>query len=581
MKKNIIYLILIILLSFWAVRPLAHFGFFPMHDDELIARLYGLHQALLGGQFPPRWIEGLGFGFGYPFYNFYPPLVYYVGEIFHFLGFSLINSTKIVMGLGFVLSGVFMYLLANQFFNKAAALISAVFYIYAPYHALDLYVRGALAEFYAFVFAPALFWSTYKLIKKSNLIWLAINSLFLAGLLLSHNLTAIIVIPFNFVFFAYFCSWEKNKKKTWLKYLLSGLVFVGLTAFFWMPALVEKKYTLVNEILTRELASYRLHFVYLRQLWHSPWGYGGSIFGLEDGISFEIGKLHLIFALLSIPLTILLLKRKRWLGFVLGLFLVLLGLSIYMSSFHSQFIWDLLKPLWYLQFPWRFLILAVFFSSLIAGGVVDYLGQLLKKRYLYWSMLVVILSLVILNNYRYFQPSRYLSVSDGNYLTDTELKWRVSKMSFEFIPNTVATKLSDIGTTQIDINEDEIAEDVFKVVSGDVQARETLNTSHRKILATQGKGVIQFQTYYFPGWQAYVDGEAVPANPSGKLKLITVDIPEGEHQVEIIFTNTMIRSIANYLSLVSLAFLFLIFFQKKDVRVMIKSKGGRDRLGDN
>lgn len=114
--KKYWWLGLILILSFWALAPLFHPGFFPMHDDEQIARLYELHQALSGGQFPPRWVGNLGFGYGYPFYNFYPPLVYYLGEIFYLLGFSLITSTKIVVGLGFVLSGVFIYFLAKEFF---------------------------------------------------------------------------------------------------------------------------------------------------------------------------------------------------------------------------------------------------------------------------------------------------------------------------------------------------------------------------------------------------------------------------------------------------------------------------------
>src|SRR3989344_6475331 len=100
--KKYLGLLFILILSFWAIQPLFHSGFFPMHDDEQIARLYQLHLTLSSGQFPPRWIPDLGFGFGYPFYNFYPPLVYYLGEIFYILGLSLLASTKIVMAMGFI-----------------------------------------------------------------------------------------------------------------------------------------------------------------------------------------------------------------------------------------------------------------------------------------------------------------------------------------------------------------------------------------------------------------------------------------------------------------------------------------------
>jgi len=49
-----------------------------------------------------------------------------------------------MMGLGMLSAGVSMYLLSTSLFNKKAGSIMAVFYLYAPYHALDLYVRGAV-----------------------------------------------------------------------------------------------------------------------------------------------------------------------------------------------------------------------------------------------------------------------------------------------------------------------------------------------------------------------------------------------------------------------------------------------------
>lgn len=566
--KKIWPILLIIVLSYLSIKPLFHSGFFPMHDDEQIARLYELDQALLSKQFPPRWGENLGFGYGYPFYNFYPPLVYYFGEIFHLLGFSLIVSTKIVMGLGFLLSGIFIYFLAREFFDKAGSLIAAIFYIYAPYHALDLYVRGAFAEFYSFVFLPAVFWSTLKLVKEKSKKWLIINSLFLAFMLLSHNLIALIFLPFYFIYFAFLLFFEKKKKKVIFIFSLSFLLFLGLTCYFWLPALLEKKYTLVDAILTRELASYKLHFVYLRQLWNSPWGYGGSIYGLEDGISFEVGKLHLVLSFLAgiLSLFLFLKKKKKWLQFrrltdlcaslklgrnsFLAFCFSLLIFSFFMISFHSQFIWDWVKPLWYLQFSWRLLLFAAFFSSLLSGGVVDYISKKLKKKkQLKWAMVFFLLVLVMFLNQSYFKPARHLDVKDSDYLTEEDLKWRVSKMSFEYIPKTVATKLSDIETTQIDISREEIAKSSWEILEGHLEIEEIKDLPQRKILEIQGEGKLRVNAYNFPGWKAFIDQEEVEIKETGKLRLITVDIPKGKHRVEVVFTNTPVRSLANLVSL--------------------------------
>lgn len=553
--KNFWPFLIILILSWWAVKPLLHPGFFPMHDDEQIARLYELHQALSAGQFPPRWVSNLGFGYGYPFYNFYPPFVYYLGEVFHLLGFSLIISTKIVMALGFILSGFFIYLLGKQFFGKAGGVISAIFYIYAPYHALDLYVRGALAEFYSFVFLPAVFWSTLKLIQARNKRWLIVNSLFLSFLLLSHNLITIIFLPFYFLYFLFLLLSQKKtqRKKAVLIFSLSFLLFLGATCYFWLPALVEKKYTLVDEILTRELASYKHHFVYLRQLWHSPWGYGGSIFGLEDGISFEVGKLHLLFALLSLVFLPFLLKKRKKEGLLFAIYYSLFTISLFMTSFHSQFIWDRLRFLWYLQFPWRFLIFAVFFSSLLAGALTGFLFRKAKiKLVAKWLLVFSVLSGVIFINKNFFQPGYYLAVTDKDYITEEELKWRVSKMSFEYVPKGVATKLSDIETTQLDLEKDEIARTSFEITRGALEVIEIKNLPQKKILKTKGEGELRLNVFNFPGWKAFLNGSEIGIRETGKLRLIALDIPEGEHQVKVVFTDTPVRKLANLISLSAL-----------------------------
>src|SRR5437660_899817 len=137
--------VIIFALCFLPIRALLLPGFFTVHDDEQIARLYDLNNSLLAGQIPPRWVSHLGFGYGYPLFNFYPPFVYYAGEVFYLVGFSLINSTKIVIALGYLLSALFMYFWVKNKYGSIPGTVAAVLYTYAPYHSVDIYVRGDLA----------------------------------------------------------------------------------------------------------------------------------------------------------------------------------------------------------------------------------------------------------------------------------------------------------------------------------------------------------------------------------------------------------------------------------------------------
>ena len=104
----------------------------------------------------------LGYGFGYPIFNFYDPLPYYIGGLIEMIGLNALLATKLMMVVGIMLSGVSMYLLDKEFWGKAGGILSALFYMYAPYHALDIYVRGDVAEFWAFAFMPLVFLGTFE-----------------------------------------------------------------------------------------------------------------------------------------------------------------------------------------------------------------------------------------------------------------------------------------------------------------------------------------------------------------------------------------------------------------------------------
>src|SRR3989344_6348587 len=163
MKTNLVLILLVLFFSILISLPLLKSGLYDMHDDQQVARLYLFDKSLRDGQLPVRWVDELGFGFGYPLFVFYPPFVYMLGEIFHLLGFGFIDSVKIVFFLGIFGSGLAMYIFARELFGKLPGAVSALFYMFVPYRALDIYIRGALAESFSFVWLPLILWSFWKL----------------------------------------------------------------------------------------------------------------------------------------------------------------------------------------------------------------------------------------------------------------------------------------------------------------------------------------------------------------------------------------------------------------------------------
>lgn len=558
-------LIAILLLSYWAIKPLLVPGFFPIHDNEQIGRLFDLNQALSFGEIPPRIAPNLGFGYGYLFFNFYPPLAYYIAEIFKIIGFSYIVSTKLMIGLGFLLGSFFMYLFSKEFFGKIGGIISAIFYTYAPYHAVDAYVRGALPEFWSMVFLPAIFWAIYKYRQTPRWQHFIFSIIFMSFLILVHNLVFVMAAPFIFAWII-FLSWDNKNKK---KFLLGSLAILTMalltTAYFWAPSFFEKQYTMVN-LLTKELANYEQHFVCPLQFWNSPWGYGGSVTGCIDGMSFQIGKAQMLLSILAFFLAIKLFiaKKTKKLGIIIFLLTAFLLFSIFMATSYSDLIWNRINFLWYIQFPWRFLIFCSFFSSFLAGAIA--LIPLPKKIML--TLAAIIIFILISKSAKYFTPSKFFSyVTDRDYISQDVIRWDTSIISWEYVPRGIVTKKSDMDTTIIDINKDEIAKSSFRVLTGDMRIETIKNYPQEKeffVFASE-KSILRINSFSYPGWKVFVDGQEVSYADNNKLKLITLKPLVGKHNILVKFTDTKVRFLSNLVSFVSIITL-IIFSLSRIIR---------------
>ncbi|MBU4098906.1 glycosyltransferase family 39 protein, partial [Patescibacteria group bacterium] len=195
--KKLLPIFIIICLSYFTIRPLFISGFFPIHDDTQVQRVFEMKKSLADGMLPVRWAGDLGYGYGYPIFNFYAPSAYYIGGFLNLIGFDALIATKIMLGLAVVLSGITMYLLAKEFWGRIGGMISGVLYLFAPYHAVNIFVRGDFAELWAYTFIPLVFLGIYKISRrKKSWFWITVSALSFAAIIVSHNLTAMMITPF-------------------------------------------------------------------------------------------------------------------------------------------------------------------------------------------------------------------------------------------------------------------------------------------------------------------------------------------------------------------------------------------------
>src|SRR5258708_1260115 len=166
--KRFLPIIIVMLVGIMAGKGLIGLGYFNMHDDLQMMRQLEMEKCFLSLQIPCRWVPDMGYGFGFPLFNFYPPLPYLFGEIFRVFGVAFVDTVKLTFIFAFLASGVTMYFLAKKFWGKGGGVISAIFYIWASYAGLDIYVRGAMDEVWAWIWFPVILLSGYLLITQKK-----------------------------------------------------------------------------------------------------------------------------------------------------------------------------------------------------------------------------------------------------------------------------------------------------------------------------------------------------------------------------------------------------------------------------
>ncbi len=550
MKKNLLPLLslcLVLFASYWSFAPIFIQGFFPVHDDTQVARVQQMSVALLDGMFPVRWVPDLGYGYGYPIFSFYGPFSYYVGAFFMFFGADALIATKLMMTFGILLSGVGMYYLAKMYWGKAGGVVAALLYVYAPYHAVNIYVRGAVGEFFGYAFIPLVFYGVIKAYELGKFRYVAIAGLSYAALLSSHNLTGLMVTPFlvMLLLFLTFFSLRKDQKISFYFMYLSFLFGLLLSAFYWVPALLEMGYTnVISQV--GGAADFREHYICLPQLWESAWGYGGSARGCVDGLSFRMGKIHILLAGASLLLLPFVLRKQKKSAIVIVVAFIFLLLSVFFSTDLSKPIWKAVPVLSFIQYPWRFLSVISFFSSFLGGALIWFLigevGFIKKTRAFQVLILGVSVGLLVAFYAKLFVPQTIVQKTARDYVKQETLRWDTSRISDEYLPIGFMRPLvpADVPISR------------FSVDSGNAVFADDKNKTQVFSVNVRAKmqSRIHLNLAYFPGWKVYVDGDEVEyqVEKSG----ISVMVPPGEHIIEAKYVGTDVENVADMITYISM-----------------------------
>lgn len=504
----------ILFLSIPAVWALFVPGFYGASDDIHVAWLYEMDATLKAGQFPPRFVPDLSFGFGYPLFNFVFPLPFYLGEIFHFFGFSFVDSIKLVFVLSVPLSGFFMYKFLREFAGELISLAGAILYIYTPYRATDIFVRGAVGESLAFVFPPLIALSIIKIVRTKEIKWISVLGFSTVLLITSHNIMSYMFLPFLIGLAILLIFKSKTPTSLVSKRIFFGFVLgLLMSVYFWLPAIVESRYMKYDTVF-----NYSDHFPTIRQLITPYFGYGASVPGSYDGMSFFLGTLNLV--LVVIGTYVFLKKRTPILGWALTTFFI----SIFLMNHRSTFLWKNVPFMPYFQFPWRFLSLTTFIAPILFIALD-------KIKYSRHIALIMVFGAIIFN-FSYFRPSEFLGRQDDYYINRYI---PVPKASEEYL---------------------QTLEEYLRLPKDTLERPRTvsphigLNTT----FTLDNKEPFQFEyfKYNFPGWEAKIDGKKTNIRSGIPYGHVVFDVPVGKHDIRVTFKETPFRKTLDLISLLSI-----------------------------
>jgi len=410
-------------------------------------------------------------------------------------------------------------------------------------------VRGAMGEMWAFLFFPAVCWTITRLAEKRSIVNLMLFGISFAALITSHNLSTMIFLPVIAFWIILLFLKKMSYRFLWFCFF-SLLIGLALSAFYFLPMLVEKNLVHVDTT-TSGYFSYTEHFKEFRKMFlDRSWGWGASVRevpgGEKEGMSYQIGWVHLFGWLLAVISAKVLWRKNRWLSLVITLSSLVTLFFIFMVHPRSELLWRNIESLKYLQFPWRFLLLVIFFISFLSGSI--FLLNI-KRKNLLWVLLVIV---VVALNFSYFRPEKFIYTDDKQLLSGQNWDRQIKRSIFDYLPIYAEEPPAELATSR------------YEILTGTAKITDyKAGTNWFSFAANvEEHTIIRLSQYYFPDWKILVDSkEANVEYKNNSLGLMTLILGKGTYQIEGRLYDTLIRSVANVITLAGFwvsAVLFLI-----------------------
>ena len=538
-----------------------------------IHKAVALEAALRLGDWYPRWEPHMAHGYGYPLFNFYAPLGSYLLVALHQLGLIYPLALNLALAMCVLAAGLGAFAAAREWYGTWAGVAAGVVYGSAPYLAFNVLLRGALAEALALVWPPLIMLCMERALRRSSRRWAVLCALCVAALVCSHNVTALTAMPLVLAVTA-LRAWQIGGRRA---ASIAALGIAGgllLSAFFWIPALLERGSIQTDQLLVPPIFTYYTNYLTLGELLALP---APTYYKLVNPSPAKaVGALAAGVALLG-SLTALRLPalsgevraQPKQLAALTGVLALAFATYCIFTLGISRAAWDRIPLLPFVQFPWRMLGAASLCAALLAGALTARTGARAPVA------AGIIAVAALLGNLSWWYPRYCGNFTEASVASMLEYEYATytvgTSAKGEFLPALVRELPADNSIANA-LMHGEDPQRLAGLPAGATTAVQDSNPlNYQARINTPIAFELIYKMFYFAGWRAEVDGQPVALRAAAPDGLARLAVPAGAHSVRIFFGSTPLRTAATAISVLSLLALSIIWLRHAAPKVIIES----------
>ena len=572
----------------WSLRmPATHD--MRLHYDQMRS----FYEGLKAGSIYPRWEEETNRGFGAPTTSYYPPGIYYVTSAFYLVTRDWIEALLGSHLLLMMMSAAAIYLYARQVMSRVGAVAAMGAYVIGPYHLIDQYQRGAIAELMGFVIMPWMLMCAEELMEKRRVVGeevedrsrrmrrevraVAMLGVSYGVFVWTHPPTAY-QFSLGFGVYVMMMGVMRREWKGLMKVMAGVMIGVGLSAAYILPAALEQ--SLINSDNIAQTYPYHDSYTLVR------WGVYNT--GHPDYFLSLLDKTWILTVLFIVIAAVALLgfktqalrraprlKRRIILWLILGCFMCFMMTSL------SYPLGRFIPKIEIGVFTWRMLSVTTLVVALLAGACAQVAFQT-RKRLRHEAVLAASVAIWIVVGSAWFSLEEVVKpYSNGDaFMPEPE------HMNYALMPRAAYGDIFHLPKV------DPVA---LAQGRGSVVVERWLPEHRLARVVLSGPDRLLFRTFDFPGWTVTVDGRTVnkitgrglrirgegdeesiirkldyagwtpsvdgkPVNVLGEIELgdIAIELERGVHEVRLDYLPTPVRRWSGIITMVSFGLLFVL-----------------------